>query len=181
MASRRSAVPATDLPTASHLLEVPAGSALMEEAPQFPEVVEQGIATLLADVRTYSPAANLDLVERAARFAAAAHSNDIRKSGEPYVMHPIAVAAILARVQLDGETLAGALLHDVVEDTPVELSEIEEAFGTRVARLVDGVSKLGRIPWTRDDDAAGGSREQPCAAEGHPRHYRVWQYAHHHA
>ena len=165
MASRRSAVPAADSPTATHLHEVAAGPALMEEAPPLPEIVEQGISSLLEDVRSFSPAANLELVERAAQFAAHAHSNDLRKSGEPYVMHPIAVAAILARVQLDGETLAGALLHDVVEDTPVELAEIEAEFGPRVARLVDGVSKLGRIPWTRDDDAAGGSREQVHQAE----------------
>ncbi len=132
MASRRSAVPATDSPTATNLHEVAAGPALMEEAPPLPEIVEQGISSLLADVRANSPSANLELVERAARFAAHAHSSDLRKSGEPYVMHPIAVAAILARVQLDGETLAGALLHDVVEDTPVELSEIEAEFGSRV-------------------------------------------------
>ncbi|MCA9876899.1 MAG: bifunctional (p)ppGpp synthetase/guanosine-3',5'-bis(diphosphate) 3'-pyrophosphohydrolase [Thermomicrobiales bacterium] len=165
MASRRTAVPATDSPTAAHLHEVPAGAALADETYEEPAIVQRAITELLAEVRAHSPSANPDLVERAAHFAAFAHRADVRRSGEPYVMHPIAVASILARVQLDGETLAGALLHDVVEDTPVELQEIEAEFGVRVARLVDGVSKLGRIPWTRDDAAAGGSREQAQQAE----------------
>ena len=71
-----------------------------------------------------------------------------RQSGEPYAMHPIAVATILAHMQLDAETIAAALLHDVIEDTPITLERVESQFGGRVARLVDGVTKLGRIPWT---------------------------------
>ena len=130
-----------------------------------PAAIEEAIRALLDTIRESSPSTNLELVERAARFAVDAHGTDLRKSGEPYVMHPIAVAAILARIQLDSETIAGALLHDVVEDTPVPLARIEEEFGPRVARLVDGVSKLGRIPWTRDEPGSVGSREKAQQAE----------------
>ncbi|MGD9714194.1 MAG: bifunctional (p)ppGpp synthetase/guanosine-3',5'-bis(diphosphate) 3'-pyrophosphohydrolase, partial [Thermomicrobiales bacterium] len=126
---------------------------------------EEALTSLLRTLETSSPAANVALVERAARYAIAAHGADRRKSGEPYVIHPIAVAEILARIQLDTETIAGALLHDVVEDTPVTLEQIEEEFGQRVVRLVDGVSKLGRIPWTGDDAESRGSREKTHQAE----------------
>jgi len=126
---------------------------------------EVALASLLHTLETSAPTANPVLVERAARYAIAAHGADRRKSGEPYVIHPIAVAEILARIQLDSETIAGALLHDVVEDTEVTLEQIEEEFGQRIARLVDGVSKLGRIPWTGDDSESRGSREKAQQAE----------------
>ena len=128
-------------------------------------VVGAALETLLTTVRTASPAANLELIERAAIVAIEAHASDVRKSGEPYVLHPIAVATILANIQLDAETIAGALLHDVIEDTPVSLERIETEFGARVARLVDGVTKLGRIPWTADDTESAGSREKTQQAE----------------
>jgi GTP pyrophosphokinase len=127
--------------------------------------IENALAALLESIRESSPAANLDLVTRAAHVAIAAHGDDIRVSGEPYVLHPIAVATILARIQLDAETIAGALLHDVIEDTPLPLERIEAEFGPRVARLVDGVTKLGRIPWTTDDVDHAGSREKAHQAE----------------
>ncbi|MGH2616764.1 MAG: RelA/SpoT family protein [Thermomicrobiales bacterium] len=104
-------------------------------------------------------------MKRAACLAVEAHGAEMRKSGEPYVLHPIAVATILAHIQLDAETIAGALLHDVIEDTSVSLDRIESEFGERVARLVDGVTKLGRIPWTTDDLDSFGSREQAQQAE----------------
>ena len=96
--------------------------------------------------------ANVELIEKALRFSIAAHANDIRKSGEPYVLHPIEVASILIRIKLDAETVAGALLHDVVEDSGIELAQIEEAFGGRITTLVDGVTKLNRLPWTGDTE-----------------------------
>ncbi len=126
-------------------------------------LVRQLLDDLTEQVRGYLPAANVELVERAGVFAATAHGDCRRKSGEPYAIHPIAVASILARMQLDAETLAGALLHDVVEDTDVGSDVIEREFGPRVAKLVDGVTKLGRLPWTGDDGAA--SREKAHQAE----------------
>jgi guanosine-3',5'-bis(diphosphate) 3'-pyrophosphohydrolase len=121
--------------------------------------------SLLETVSKAASPANVELVKRAAQHAIEAHQADLRQSGEPYAMHPIAVATILARMQLDAETIAGALLHDVIEDTPITLERVESEFGERVARLVDGVTKLGRIPWTADDGEGPGSREKAQQAE----------------
>src|SRR5947209_854469 len=93
---------------------------------------------------------DLALVTRAYSVAAEAHGSVTRKSGEPYITHPVAVATILAEMQLDAETLAAALLHDVPEDTDVTLDDVRDMFGDRVARLVDGVTKLKRIEWVSD-------------------------------
>ncbi|CAA9543202.1 MAG: Guanosine-3',5'-bis(diphosphate) 3'-pyrophosphohydrolase / GTP pyrophosphokinase, (p)ppGpp synthetase II, partial [uncultured Thermomicrobiales bacterium] len=107
-----------------------------------------------------------DLVERAAALAIEAHAGMRRKSGDPYAVHPIETAAILARMQLDGETLAAALLHDVIEDTGIPAVRVEEGFGARVLKLVDGVTKLGQIPWSGEATVEGqASREQERQAE----------------
>ena len=135
------------------------------ETPALTPAIAEAIDSLLATINAASPNANVELVKRAAHYAVAAHGTDVRKSGEPYVLHPIAVAAILARIQLDTETIAGALLHDVVEDTPVSIEQIEAEFGPRVGKLVDGVSKLSRIPWTRDDAETANTREKAQQAE----------------
>ncbi|WP_424811834.1 RelA/SpoT family protein [Roseococcus sp. YIM B11640] len=91
------------------------------------------------------PRLDADLLLRAGRFAAEAHAKQARQNGEPYIIHPVAVAEILAGYRLDTETIATALLHDVVEDTDHKLPEIERRFGAEIARLVDGVTKLSRI------------------------------------
>src|SRR4051794_35463729 len=106
---------------------------------------------LAQTVRENMPNANLDYIRQAFEFSAESHNGDKRKSGEPYVIHPLEVAQILAEMSLDQETIAAALLHDVVEDCGITREEIEEEFGQRVGRLVDSVTKLGRIPWTGDD------------------------------
>jgi guanosine-3',5'-bis(diphosphate) 3'-pyrophosphohydrolase len=118
---------------------------------------------LEATIAENMPSANLDYIRMAYEFSAEAHDGDQRKSGEPYVLHPIEVANILAEMSLDQETIAAALLHDVVEDSGVSRETIEEQFGPRVARLVDSVTKLGRIPWTADDDQS--TREKDAQAE----------------
>ena len=100
------------------------------------------------------------IVDRAIAVARKAHEGVCRRSGDPYVVHPIAVATILAKMQLDAEALVAAILHDVVEDTPVTLGHVETEFGPRVAKLVDGVTKLGKIPWTGEGDHASREREQ---------------------
>ena len=84
----------------------------------------------------------IDLVRRAYLCAEKAHSGQTRRSGEPYVTHPLAVAHILADMHMDHQSLAAAMLHDVIEDTEVDKLEIIEQFGSTVAELVDGVSKL---------------------------------------
>lgn len=96
-------------------------------------------------VRAYNPEADLSGLEEAYRFALAAHGGQTRKSGEPFINHPLEVALILAELHLDTATLKAALLHDVVEDSEVTLDEVRERFGDEVAELVDGVTKLGRI------------------------------------
>jgi len=96
-------------------------------------------------VREYNPGADLTGLDEAYDFAVAAHEGQLRKSGEPFVNHPIEACLILAELHLDTATLQAALLHDVVEDSSVELSEIRETFGEEVADLVDGVTKLGKI------------------------------------
>jgi GTP diphosphokinase / guanosine-3',5'-bis(diphosphate) 3'-diphosphatase len=154
--------PAVVTPT---LTAVDAAPRDLELGTPIPKTIEDAIASLLLTVKTSSPSANVELIARAAHFAVHAHGTDTRKSGEPYVIHPLAVAEILARIQLDSETIAGALLHDVVEDTAVTLETIEAEFGNRIVRLVDGVSKLGRIPWTADDAESAGSRERAHQAE----------------
>ncbi|HHW18887.1 MAG TPA: bifunctional (p)ppGpp synthetase/guanosine-3',5'-bis(diphosphate) 3'-pyrophosphohydrolase [Firmicutes bacterium] len=100
--------------------------------------IEQDIGQYLSDQ-------DKELVRRAYAFASRAHSGQYRLSGEEFIEHPVAVAKILSELEGDAETLAAALLHDVVEDTPVKLEEIRAEFGEEVAKLVDGVTKLSRI------------------------------------
>jgi guanosine-3',5'-bis(diphosphate) 3'-pyrophosphohydrolase len=94
---------------------------------------------------TYLPPDKIDDIHRAYLIASDAHHNQTRRSGEPYITHPVAVAGILADQKMDAETIMAALLHDVIEDTPVTKKELADAFGHQVADLVDGVSKLTQI------------------------------------
>src|SRR4051794_15734713 len=141
----------------------PASTAAADDA--LPAEISTALSTLFDTAGKAASPANVDLVTRAAQLAIDAHSGEMRRSGEPYAVHPIAVATILAEMQLDTETIAAALLHDVIEDTPITLERVEAEFGGRVARLVDGVTKLGRIPWTADDGEGSGSRENAHQAE----------------
>jgi len=129
-----------------------------------PDVIG-ALGRLFDAVRAGVSVGNVEMIQRAASLAIEAHGTDLRKSGEPYVVHPIEVATILARMQLDPETIVGALLHDVVEDTAVPRERIEKGFGPRVVKLVDGVTKLGRIPWTAEDVPGSLSREKTQQAE----------------
>ena len=89
----------------------------------------------------------VEFVREAYNFAAEAHAKQKRASGEPYIVHPLGVATILAQLQMDDVTLAAAFLHDVVEDTDVTMEQLQDIFGLEVAMLVDGVTKLGRIEY----------------------------------
>jgi GTP diphosphokinase / guanosine-3',5'-bis(diphosphate) 3'-diphosphatase len=165
MSPRRSAAPER-APTISPMLpDLGSGRSETARRNDQPAEICDALEHLVETIGAASPGANLELVTRAAHLAIEAHDGDIRRSGEPYVMHPIAVAAILAQMQLDAETIAAALLHDVIEDTPITVERIESEFGERVARLVDGVTKLGRIPLTADDGENTGSREKAQQAE----------------
>jgi len=107
--------------------------------------VTDALTPLLTVYRARRPKVDTSLITRAYRTAEEAHSGQLRKTGEPYITHPLAVAVILAKIGLDDTTLAAALLHDAVEDTSVTLADIEAGFGSQVAQIVDGVTKLDRV------------------------------------
>ncbi len=115
------------------------------------------IAEFTRHLGNYLPPPDIALVERAFQFSDSAHRGQFRKSGEPYITHPLAVASILAQWRLDAQGLAAALLHDVMEDTAITKSEIESSFGRPVADMVDGVSKLDQIEFTSREDAQAES------------------------
>jgi GTP pyrophosphokinase len=100
---------------------------------------------LINRVRKYHPSDDISLIEKAYKTAYDAHKDQVRKSGEPYIIHPLCVAIILADLELDKETIVAGLLHDVVEDTIMTDQEISEQFGSDVALLVDGVTKLEKL------------------------------------
>ena len=100
---------------------------------------------LISRVKKYHPSADISLIEKAYQLAAEAHKDQVRKSGEPYIIHPLYVSIILADLELDKETIAAGILHDVVEDTIYTKEEIAEWFGEEVALLVDGVTKLKQM------------------------------------
>jgi guanosine-3',5'-bis(diphosphate) 3'-pyrophosphohydrolase len=114
---------------------------------------EELLAGLLAELSAYSGDVDLDLVHRAFRFAANAHEGQQRRSGEPFITHPVGVATICAQLRLDEQTIAAALLHDTVEDTDTELATIRDEFGDEVAQLVDGVTKLTRVQFQSREQA----------------------------
>jgi len=115
------------------------------------------IAEFTRHLGHYLPAPDVALVERAFAFSESAHQGQFRKSGEPYITHPLAVASILSQWRLDAQGLAAALLHDVMEDTSVTKTEIETSFGKPVADMVDGVSKLDQIEFQSREDAQAES------------------------
>lgn len=107
---------------------------------------------LFAKIEAYLTQEQTAFVRQAYELAAEAHSAQVRKSGEPYIIHPIGVVGILVGLQMDDKTLAAAFLHDVVEDTDYTLEDIKERFGVVVANLVDGVTKLGKIEYISKED-----------------------------
>ena len=105
---------------------------------------------LISSVQKYHPSTDISMIEKAYRIARDAHEGQVRKSGEPYIIHPLCVGIILADLELDKETIVAGLLHDVVEDTVMTTEEITQEFGAEVALLVDGVTKLGQLNYSAD-------------------------------
>ncbi len=170
-------MPLTTTPKRSSLLDI------LKEPPQ-PDVDASGAAEHVPQLeldpmvleaidrldRALSPSlsqSNIEFLTKALRTAFGAHRGVVRKSGEPYIVHPIETAAVLAKMQLDIDTLAAGLLHDVVEDTGSSFEDIQKEFGSRVASLVDGVTKLGQIPWAGEvgDGRGLAAREKEQQAE----------------
>lgn len=120
------------------------------EAPADFTSPEELYEELIKDVKRYHPSDDISMIEKAYKIAYEAHKEQKRKSGEPYIIHPLCVSIILADLEMDKETIVAAILHDVVEDTVMDLDELKEEFGQEVALLVDGVTKLTQISWDMD-------------------------------
>ena len=118
---------------------------------------DRGVRRLVDTLESYLPADQVARILEAYEFGAAAHEGQARRSGEPYITHPVAVAQELAEMHLDSEAICAAILHDVVEDTEASLGEIREKFGEEVALIVDGVSKLDQIQFRSRAEAQAES------------------------
>jgi GTP diphosphokinase / guanosine-3',5'-bis(diphosphate) 3'-diphosphatase len=125
------------------------------------------LSALLARVGEYNDAPDLDLIRRAFEYACEHHDGQLRRSGEPYIHHPVAVADICAGMKLDSATIAAALLHDVVEDTSAETHAVRERFGDDVALLVEGVTKLTRINFASREQAQVENYRKMIVAMAH--------------
>src|SRR5919106_4998141 len=122
---------------------------------------EQTASATLADVldafRAHYPDGDVELLRRAHETAAQAHEGQVRKTGDPYITHPVAVAHMLAQYGLDADTIAAAFLHDTIEDTPLTLAQVEHEFGQDIAQLIDGVTKLDRVRYSNREQAQAAS------------------------
>ena len=129
-------------------LEIVDGHAVMNpEDYQDPDKLYQ---VLIEKVKKYHPSADLSMIEKAYRLASSEHKDQRRKSGEPYIIHPLWVGIILADLEMDKETIVAGILHDTVEDTDATVEDVAREFGDEVALLVDGVTKLGKLPYSQD-------------------------------
>lgn len=117
------------------------------------EIDEQLYKELIDKIKTYHPSDDFSMVEKAYKLAVEAHKEQKRKSGEPYIIHPLKVAYILAELELDMETITAGILHDIIEDTPYTYEDITHLFGEEIAALVDGVTKLGKLSYTTKEEA----------------------------
>ncbi len=124
------------------------------------------IDDLLSRIRSYWPSADLKFIEKAYYFSEKHHEGQIRRSGEPYISHPLSVAAILADLHLDLDTIATGLLHDTVEDTDATLEDIRREFGDVVAHLVDGVTKIGQMKFKNSHEKQGENIRKMIVAMG---------------
>ena len=129
-------------------LEIVDGHAV--KAPEDYQDPKQLYQALVTRIRKYHPSADISMVEKAYRIAKDAHKDQVRKSGEPYIIHPLWVGIILADLEMDKETIVAGMLHDAVEDTAMTLDDITREFGEEVALLVDGVTKLGQLSYSQD-------------------------------
>ncbi|MGB1698943.1 MAG: HD domain-containing protein, partial [Nannocystaceae bacterium] len=119
---------------------------------------------VLAELKAQDPNASVELVEQAFSTALVAHHGQVRKSGEPYLIHPLRVAGTIARLGLDAASVAAGLIHDSVEDSDLTVYDVTQTFGREIALLVDGVTKLGKLPYlSRKEHAAESFRKMLLA------------------
>ena len=122
------------------------------------------LQTLIEEIPKYQPAADLDLLERAYRFSERSHQGQQRASGEPYLSHPLEVAGLLVNFKMDVTTVTAGLLHDVLEDTKATKGDLQREFGTEIAELVDGVTKIGKLAFSsREERQAENFRKMVVA------------------
>lgn len=124
------------------------------------------LENLLLRIEQYNPDADLKLLIKAYNYASSAHENQYRKSGEKYIIHPVEVAKILAELELDVDTIAAGLLHDVIEDTDVTFEEIEREFNRDIALLTDGVTKLGKLEYKSKEETQAENMRKMFLAMG---------------
>ena len=116
------------------------------------ENVNHTIEEVLENAKKSNRRADLKLIRRAYDFAKSKHGEQLRRSGEPYIIHPVQVAYILSTLGLDESTICAALLHDVIEDTDVTLQDLSKEFSPEIAEMVDGVTKLGKLNYTSEQE-----------------------------
>ena len=143
-----------------------AGAAVWRSGPPEPPPSVVSFAQLTDRLKKYLPSGEIARIKEAFRFADTAHLGQFRKSGEPYITHPVAVAELLAEWKLDSAALQAALMHDVLEDSGVRKQEVVERFGPVVAELVDGVSKLDRLHFDSNEEAQAESFRKMLLAMG---------------
>jgi hypothetical protein len=130
------------------------------------EAAPVSLDDVLEAFRSHYPDGDVELLRRAHDLAAEAHQGQVRKTGEPYISHPVAVAHMLAQYGLDAATIAAAFLHDTVEDTPLTLVQVEQEFGKEIAELIDGVTKLDRVRYTNREQAQAASDPEDGRRDG---------------
>src|ERR1035441_4948785 len=153
MATARQVIPADD-PTApsSPNGEMSAAARDTEQRAFDKSVIDQRIEALLKQVHANRPHEDITLIRRAWEFCARHHEGQMRASGEPYIIHPLEVAEVLAEMKMDATAIAAGLLHDSVEDTPATNEEIEDRFGDQVAHIVEGVTNIDKIEFANRED-----------------------------
>jgi GTP diphosphokinase / guanosine-3',5'-bis(diphosphate) 3'-diphosphatase len=124
------------------------------------------IGDLLEKVRSYHPAADVEVIRKAYDFSAKVHQGQKRASGEPYLIHPLAVASIISDLKLDEPSIVGGLLHDTVEDTLTTLDELKSIFGKEITALVDGVTKLSRTNFSSREEKQAENFRKMLGAMG---------------
>lgn len=133
---------------------------------RLPQKPIKNVAELCEKIKSYHPTAPLHIIEKAYEFSEKAHEGQLRRSGEPYISHPLNVAGIIADLKLDIDTIVTGLLHDTVEDTDVTLEDVRREFGDTVATLVDGVTKIGQMNFRNSFDKQGENIRKMIIAMG---------------
>src|ERR1039458_3154675 len=148
MATVRQPIPA-DVPSAP---PSPAGKSQLAVPDASRRAIDQRFEALLKQVRANRPNEDVSLIRKAWEFCVKHHEGQMRASGEPYIVHPLEVAEVLAEMKMDATSIAAGLLHDSVEDTPATNDEIAEEFGDQVAHIVEGVTKIDKIQFANRED-----------------------------